>query len=425
MGGWRSLRRRSLCVHRTVGIVLAAFVLFQSVSGLMLVFGDQLDAWLRPGLYRHGSGDVGATAVLRQVRAARPRATVGALTTPAVTGGVYAVVVGRAVAFVDPATARINGWRDPKKGFVASVRRLHERPWEGQILGVDAAHALAVLGIGWLVLVASGLGTALRRPAGRHRRRLRISLPAGRQDVAVAHRAVGLVVALPLVVVVATGIRLAIPDPVDRGWATLTGSGLRRADRPPPGVATASRDRGGQPLDADGVVSALHRIRPGAVVARVAMPLPGNRSAPVAASLTVGWDPARGPRGRGGNLAVLLDQYDGHPLWLGRASAVPVLRRVVTQWSLPLHAGTAAGGTSFSTPLRLVWLGLALAGGGLATSGPFLRLARRPIPTRARQRERIAKRHRRRAQRRLARRRQIHAPRRRTPAPSRPRSPTS
>ena len=410
MSGGRSLRRRSLRVHRTVGIVLAVWVLFQSVSGVILVVGDQVDAWLRPGLYRHGAGDLGPSAVLRQVRAARPRASVGALTTPAVTGGVYAVVVGRAVAFVDPATGRINGWRDPKKGFVATVRRLHERPWSGRVLGVDAAHAIAGLGVGWLVVVATGLGSALRRRnASRRRRRLglRMSLHPGRQDVAAAHRAVGLVVALPLVVVVATGVRLAVPDRIDRLWASVTGSGLARADRPAAGVATMSHDGGGRPLDADGAVGALHRLRPGAVVARLAMPLPGNRAAPVVASLSVGHDPGRGPRGRGGNLAVLLDQYDGHPLWFGRASAVPVLRRVTTEWSLPLHTGTAAGGTVLATPLRMLWAALALAGAGLATSGPLLRWARRPVPTRARQRERLARRHRRRARRRHSRRRRI------------------
>jgi len=408
MSGGRSLRRRSLRIHRTVGIVLAAWVLFQSLSGAVLVIGDQVDAWLRPGLYRHGAGDLGPTAVLRQVRAARPRESVGALTTPAVTGGVYAVVVGRSVAFVDPATARVNGWRDPKRGFVATVRRFHERPWSGQVLGVDAAHVLAGLGVGWLVVVASGLGSALRRrTASRRRRRPRVSLHPGRRDVAVAHRAVGLVVALPLVVVVATGVRLEIPDRIDRLWASFTGSGLGRADRPPAGVATMSHDGGGRPLDADGALGALHRLRPGAVVARLAMPLPGNRSAPVVASLSVGHDPARGPRGRGGNLAVLLDQYDGHPLWLGRASAVPVLRRVTAEWSLPLHTGTAAGGTALATPLRMLWAALALAGVGLATSGPLLRLARRPVPSRTQQRERLARRHRRRARRRHSRRRRI------------------
>jgi uncharacterized iron-regulated membrane protein len=425
MGGGRSLRRQSLRVHRSVGVVLAAWVLVQSISGLILVFGDQIDAWLRPGLYRHGSGDLGPAAVLRQLGAARPRASLGALTTPAVTGGVYAVVVGRAVAFVDPATARINGWRDPKKGFVAMVRRVHERPWQGHVLGIDAAHALAVLGAGWLVLVASGLGTALRRPARRHRRRWRIGRHAGRPEVAAAHRAVGLVVALPLMVVVATGIRLAIPERIDRLWATVTRSGLGRADRPPPGVPTMSQDHGGRPLDADQALAALHRLRPGAVVARLAMPLPRDRSGPVVAALSVGHDPGRGPRGRGGDLAVLLDQYDGHRLWLGRASAVPILRRVPTEWSLPLHTGTAAGGTVLGTPLRMVWVGFALGGAGLATSGPLLRLARRPTPTRAEQRERLAERRRRRARRRRSRRRRVGSSRRRTPAVRRPRSPSS
>ena len=185
---------------------------------------------------------------------------------------------------------------------------------------------------------------------------------------------------------------------------------------PPAKVATTSKDRGGRPLDADAAVRILRAHHAAARLVTLKMPLAGSRTGPIVATVSLGYDPLRGPRGYGGNTTVLLDQYDGHPLWIGRASDLPALRQVVAEWSLPIHAGTFAGTTS-----RVLWEALALAVCLLGVSDFGMnRLRRRPRvrwERQIRRRRRIIAKRQRQARRRLAERQQGA---RRGDRPSRP-----
>lgn len=391
------MRRYAVLAHRTLALALGAWILFQSATGFVLVFADQIDAWSRPELYRHGRGDLGPQAALQAVKARSSGRVLGGLTVPAVSGGVYVVALGHEQVFVDPATARVNGSRDLKAGFTTGVRRLHQNLMQDRILGVEGATLVGGLALAWLAVVATGTTAALTSKV-RARNFLRIRRGGGLRTLFDLHRTVGLLAAVPLVLIIATGVRFVFPVGIDRIWALATQSGRGDAHRPPPRVATTSKDRGGRPLDADAAVRILHTQHPGAQIITLKMPLAGSRTAPIWASLSVGYDPLRGPRGYGGNTTVLLDQYDGHPLWVGRASDLPALRQAVAEWSLPVHAGTFAG-----TPSRLLWEALALAVGVLGASGFGMnrlrrRLRRRPATRWQRQirrRRLIAKRQRR------------------------------
>jgi uncharacterized iron-regulated membrane protein len=391
------VRRYFVLAHRTLAFVLGSWILFQSATGFVLVFADQVNAWSRPELYRHGRGDLGPQAALQEVRARYPGRFLGGLSVPAVSGGVYVVALGHEQVFVDPATARVNGRRDLKAGFTTAVHRLHQNLMQDRIFGVEGAKIVGWLAFAWLAAVATGATAALTSKV-RARNLLRIRRGGGLRTLFDLHRTVGLLAAVPLVLIIVTGIRLVFPVGVDRIWALATHSGRGDAHRPPPQVATTSKDRGGRPLDADAVVRVLHTRHPEAQIITLKMPQAGSRTAPIVASLSVGYDPLRGPRGYGRNTTVLLDQYDGQPLWVGRASDLPALRQAVTEWSLPVHAGTFAG-----TPSRLLWEALTLAVGLLGASGLGMnrlrrRLRRRPATRWQRQirrRRLIAKRQRR------------------------------
>src|SRR5205807_10353291 len=171
-------------------------------------------------------------------------------------------------------------------------------------------------------------------------------------------------VVAPMALIVLTGVRLAVPAGTDRVWAAITGSGHGRSDIPPRGVTVTSGNRGGDPLDATAALAALHRKYPDGLVARLLMPAPGDRTAPVIAGVSLGLDPGRGQHDYGGNTVVFLDQFSGDTLWEGRPDRLPAARQAALLWSRPLHTGAFAGSVG-----ELVWGWLALAVVALGVSG--------------------------------------------------------
>jgi len=331
-------------------------VVFQSLTGLVLLFADPIEHWTHPGLTRHGAGDKGAAAALAAVRARYPDEDIGALSTPEVSDGVYVVEVGehedggsgagpRSV-YVDPAGPRINGSLDHDAGIVALTRRLHRRLLFDSIFGLPGARLVAGLGLAWLALVVTGLGSAAWARFGSWWRR----------DPPTLHRTIGAVVAVPLVLVIVTGIRLAVPAGTDRIWGAVTGSGQGRPDVPPPGVRITSEDRSGEPLDATRALAAIQRRYPDGRIARLLMPRPGDRAAPVIAGVSVGFDPGRAEHDYGGNTVVFADQFTADTLWAGRPDSLPAARQAALLWTQPLHTGAAAGEVG-----RLLWGWLAVS----------------------------------------------------------------
>ena len=344
--------------------MLGLWVAFQSLTGVVLLFGDPLEHWRHPDLTRHGPGDRGAADVLSVVRQNYPGEEMGVLATPAVSDGVYVVEVGdrdgrgsggvpRSV-YVDPAGPRINGSRDHHAGFLALVGRLHRRLLFDSLLGLPGTWIVGALGVAWLGLSLSGLTTTAADRLGR----------GWRLDPSVRHGLIGLLVVAPFVLVVVTGIRLALPAGTDRIWAAVTGSGQGRADVPPGDVRITSADRGGNPRDATAILAALQGRYPDGRVARLLMPRPEDRVAPVIAGLSLGFDPGRGEHDYGGNAVAFLDQFSAETLWVGRPESLPAARQAALLWSRPLHTGSLAG-----EPGRLLWGWLAVTVAALAVLG--------------------------------------------------------
>jgi hypothetical protein len=65
-----------------------------------------------------------------------------------------------------------------------------------------------------------------------------------------------------------------------------------------------------------------------------------------AVKVTRGWDPASGPRGRGGNLTAYVDQFDGSVLRIVKPSDYPAAGQAYEYWATPVHFGTEGGMTT-------------------------------------------------------------------------------
>jgi uncharacterized iron-regulated membrane protein len=386
------LRHVAEGVHRRLAAVLGLWVAFQSLTGLVLLFGDRIEHWRQPQLTRHAHGDRGAADALAVVRQNYPGEKVGVLATPAVSDGVYVMEVGEREVYVDPAGPRINGSRDHDAGFVALVGRLHRRFLFDSLFGLPGVWVVGGLSVAWLGLSIGSLTTAASDRLGSR----------WRGDPSALQRLIGVLVVAPIVLVVVTGIRLALPAGTDRIWSAVTGSGLARSDVPPEGVRITSEDRGAVPRDATEVLAALQRRYPDGRVARLLMPQPDDRVAPVIAGISVGFDPGRGEHDYGGNTVVFVDQYSAETLWAGNPDALPAARQAALLWSRPLHTGSVAG-----EPGRALWGVLAVALLTLATLGW---VTRRPRPGAARHEQQRWQRQLRRRKA-MARRKRIHAAR--------------
>lgn len=365
--------RAAVAVHRWLGIVLGAFVVLAGATGSLLAFHHEIDAMLAPDLHRatpsasRASLDSIATAVERR----EPGLVVGYFVfTPTAPGASAKVILNTAHAaeagrldregashreyYADPYSGAILGARDwgetgvSPAHWIPMLYRLHMSLFAGEagqwITGAVAITLMASIALG-LVLVS--FRPALLRSA--------IKLSAGRARAFFdLHRAVGLLAAVPLLVIAFTGLYMNLPsviEPVVRFFSSPTerpGSvrapGAPRADAWAIGWDEAvARARAGEP---DKAVAVVGRVE-GRGYYQVRFTSDDDIVDAGSTRVFV--------HGRTGELLGRFEDRKG--------TAADILRI----WQFPLHSGQA-----FGLPGRLLVMALGVAPIVLASTGIWL-----------------------------------------------------
>jgi uncharacterized iron-regulated membrane protein len=374
-------RKGALKVHTWLGLVLGLWVALQCLTGGILAFADQLDAWSRPELFRHTAGDLGAQRAVEAARPLVPGARAASVSTPASQTGVYVVTMSfppppgqpaflkgkptspQRLVYVDPGSGEVNGVRDPSRGFVAKTRQFHGDLWlaDRKVLGISGEHLVGALGVGFILVLLTGAYAWLWPAARRWFRSLTVRRGNALRTNVDLHRAAGFLAFPVLLLIAVTGLNFTFHDQFRSVWYAVTPGadvGPRTAIPSAPSVVPAA---GAAPVAVDVALRAAADAT-GGTVRGASLPFAPNGSYVVRVSK--GWDPAAGPRGRGGNLVVSVDQYSGSALRVARPSDLNASARGYEDWVFPLHAGTP-----FQTPGRVLYVVVALLSVGLVATG--------------------------------------------------------
>lgn len=347
-------RRATIKFHKWVALVVGAWIVVQAVSGSLLAFSDQIDAWSRPGLYHHGRGDVGPQTAAVHAAAAVANGVAVGVQLPSNETGVYVVTVSirkpgvprtaalppQRMVYVDPADGHVNGVRNPRAGFTYWLGRLHGNLLQTTLFGVKGSIIVGWLGVTAIVVIITGaylwLWPSIRKTSTLFRLR-RKSPMVFSLDI---HRLVGIVVFPVLLLTLLTGVNLTFQKELRAVWYAITpgpDKGARTAIVAPRSGrhdVTASRVR----LD-----DAIDRAVQATGGRADSISIPSTPAGSFAVRITRGWDPARGPRGRGGNLTAYVDQFNGAVLRVVTPSDYPVSAQLYEYWATPVHFGTAGG----------------------------------------------------------------------------------
>jgi uncharacterized iron-regulated membrane protein len=388
----RQVRPWFVRIHRWVGLGLGVWVIMMSVTGFILVFQDQINAWLHPEWFQTTTGDLGPQAAVDAAQQAYPDWTVTGVTLPELNDGVYAVHLekpeegppndnGEEIPhrdqqiFVDPGSAAINGLQDYETGFVDIVYRLHDELLLDEIGGVKTTTIIGWLGVLWLFSLITGAVPGLTQRVRRWRQLLRIrrgqSVYLYNFDL---HRTLGLLMLVPLLLVVFTGIQFMFFEQMTWLWEKLTPSGSEHVYEPPADLTLESVDTGTRPLDADTLLRLLRERHPDGTVAFIGLPPADEPTGTIEAYVSNGYDPWATQRGYAGNVGVYMDQYSGEELWVGDPRNFSAWTQFYDVWAFSVHAGSFG-----RTPTRIVWLVLAAGSAVSGATGYLVWLSRRRL----------------------------------------------
>jgi uncharacterized iron-regulated membrane protein len=356
------MRRFISWLHRYVGLALAAVLAMSGTTGALITFNGEIDRATHPALRQvaPGTARVGADVLAAGARQAWPRDPVRMIVFPESPGDAVEVwYKGSSMrAYLDPRDGRILGVRDMRDSLLGLFVELHTN-----LLAGDAGRAV----IGWcglaaLVLVVLGVWLWWPR-RGRWRAALTVKWEAGAARVWLdVHKVAGILSAVFLVVIAATGAALALPKVVtDPLLAAVTGQGATR-----PAPVSARRAGPSAPLDA--MMQRARATFPEGRITRLMLPATPQGAVTVRMRLP-------GEIHQLGRTFVYFDRYDGTLL---RADAVADagLAARINAWFYPLHTGVYGG---VGTRLLNVVAGLSLA--VLSLSGAWMwvrsRLAKR------------------------------------------------
>jgi uncharacterized iron-regulated membrane protein len=238
------MRAALTLIHRYVGLALAGFLMLAGLTGSVIAFHDELDAWLNPELYRvaHARGPLPVDTLIERVESAEPGVLVQALSLQREPGRSVLVRVepgpdpagGAPTAlafdelFVDPSDGRILGrrlWGECCLQRERAIPFLYSLHYSLHIPERAGVIAMGIVALVWVVDCCVAL--ALTFPRGgsfwrRWRRAWQIDAGASRyrfwHDV---HQSFGLWAWLVLLTLAISGVALNLREEIFRplvGW---------------------------------------------------------------------------------------------------------------------------------------------------------------------------------------------------------------
>lgn len=337
----KSLRTAVSFLHRWMGLVLGGVLVLAGLSGSLLAFDHELDAWLNASMLRNTAGacasPLPASAAARALQQAWPGAALTAITLPQAAGDGYRVQFTHAgtaanEAGVDACTGLLLGTRDRD---AVALDRAHLMPlllrWHKTLLqGKTGRAVLGWLALAWLALLLGGVYLAWPRP-GHWRRSVTVTRGASAFRTSYElHRAAGLLSALLLLMVAGTGFFMGLPQLGRELVASV-------ASVPPDGRAAARAPlAAGEPeIGWDGAEARARALAPAGASLVMLRRDPARGVYQARMRRADDWQPV-------GTLRLFIDMRDGAPV--SRAdplSGTPAQRFLALMY--PLHAGSLYG----------------------------------------------------------------------------------
>ncbi len=318
------LKRKLVTLHRRLSLAMASLWLLQAVTGMLIVFHWEIDDASIPA--RHAGTDL--QALSRRIAALAPPGSQRRVTSIWTSAGFrdrYDITVTDDSSGGET-TVRVTGDGMPirtdrpgaRRRLIDTIVILHQ----SLIAGRTGRWIIGASGLMLLTNIAGALVLAWPR-RGTWRKVLRPRL----SGAAIArhygwHRAIGLIGALPALVLVGSGVLLAYDD----GVSSLIGA-TPVAMSPLPGRAT---------LPFADAVETAERTWPGSRLAAVTMPPPGDATYYIRLRMPGEWRRAYGAS------FVLVDATNGHLRGVFPATGAPTSRRFADSW-FPVHTGEAGG----------------------------------------------------------------------------------
>ncbi|WP_226357291.1 PepSY domain-containing protein [Pseudonocardia sp. ICBG601] len=282
-------RRWSAALHRWLGLLVAAVLVFQLASGTLLLYRPEIFALTHPELFAATAGTVaaGPAEALAALHRALPQFSTSYAASVEGVWQIWDADYHRA-AYIDPGTGNLLGTAEPDGGFWGVLLNLHDcglscetHPGYVAALNVTVPGAdeltwgglvLGVLGLALLLLTLSGT-VAWWPSMGRFLRALRTKMrPRLDRGAYRAHRDlhdVGAVLALPLIVVWAvTGAGYALPF-VGDAWYAVTGGVA-----PEHSFTADAAPEGAPDIGPDAALAAARTVLPGQELVFVIPPGP-------------------------------------------------------------------------------------------------------------------------------------------------------
>lgn len=357
-----SPRRLVLGLHRWLSIGAALFWLVQAVTGVLIMFHWELRDASISSFHR----DTDLTAIERRIAALAPAGsgrTVKSVWTTAGMADRYDVNVAdtdgtvRAVRIAGDGTV-LHREVDGEAGILDTLVSVHHDLWGGELGGW-------IVGISGILLASNlAMGLVVAWPkGGRWRGALRPTQKGGVTARLYAwHRALGLWVAIPALLLVMAGTMLKFED----GVAELVGA------QPPPIPAMPPPPAGGPPADDAPVIGFAAAVRgamaalPGSRLTAVAMPTATDAVYRVRLLAPGEWRRAYGTS----MVFVAAATGDVHGVFPAREAPLP---RAFVDMLYAIHTGESGGLVG-----RVLVLGIGLWLASMVVVGMLLWLRRRP-----------------------------------------------
>ncbi|MDZ7651865.1 MAG: PepSY-associated TM helix domain-containing protein [Burkholderiaceae bacterium] len=213
---------RWFSVHRWLGILVGLWFALVGLTGAILVYEEPIDAWLNPDLLvARGSGPMLAPGEVLARAEAAGLGHVERLRIPQAQGDVYRLLVRshptrrignpRIEAMFDPASGALLGMRSAEQRSLApryALQTIYEFH-RNVLLGEPGSNIVGIAGFLLLTSAVSGIVLAWPRQRTGWARLLAVNLRASATRFAFdAHRSLGAVVALLLLLATLTGVTL-------------------------------------------------------------------------------------------------------------------------------------------------------------------------------------------------------------------------